>query len=106
MDPVALSKAFNFAVYASIILTLIAIIIVPLPLFFSSVIYGVRGLTAWVVIGIIWVFCAIITVVVMPLYESRASLLQIGRGIVKDIFSPGSGKFIHHPRGESTEVAA
>lgn len=63
--------------------TLVGVILVPLPLFFSSVVYGVRGFTAWVVIGIIWVFCAIITVVIMPLYESREALIQIARGIIK-----------------------
>jgi len=106
MDPIALKKAFSFAVYSSVVLTLIGVIIVPLPLFFSSVVYGVRGLTAWVVIGIIWVFCAIITVVIMPLYESRAALVQIFRGIVKDVYSPGSGKFVHHPREEPAHAGA
>jgi hypothetical protein len=109
MDPIALKKAFRFAVNASVILvcapfnngghhhrfnrssmltmvfsqTLIGIIIVPLPLFFSQVIYGVRGLSAWVTIGIIWVFCGIFTVVFMPLWESRESLMAVFRGIVK-----------------------
>lgn len=46
-------------------------------------IYGVRGLAAWVTIGIIWVFTAIVLVVFMPLYESRESLMQIIRGIIK-----------------------
>jgi hypothetical protein len=63
--------------------TLIGVIIVPLPLFFSQVIYGVRGLSAWVTIGIIWVFCGIFTVVFMPLWESRESLMAVFRGIVK-----------------------
>lgn len=63
--------------------TVIGIFLVPLPLFFASTVYGVRGFTAWVVIGIIWVFCAIATVVITPVYESRESLSQIGRGIVK-----------------------
>ena len=104
---------------------LIMIIIIPLPLFFAQTIYGVRGLAAWVVIGIIWVFGAIATVVITPIYESRESLSQIGRGIVKvrpdsfnkpyrelmrllvqDMFSPGSGKFIHHPRVQTSEDKA
>lgn len=41
------------------------------------------------VIGIIWVFAAIATVVVTPIYESRESLSQIGRGIVK-VCSPSA----------------
>jgi len=96
LDPVKLKKAFNFAAYASVILTLVSIIIIPLPLFFSSTIFGVRGYSAWVTIGIIWVFGAIITVVFLPLYESREAIGQVCRGIIKDIFDPGSGKYIHH----------
>ncbi len=107
LDPVELRKAFKFAATSSIILvsqqfltfspavtkldtmvtpyykTLISIIIIPLPLFFSSTIFGVRGYSAWVTIGIIWVFGAIIAVVFLPLYESREALGQICRGIIK-----------------------
>jgi hypothetical protein len=59
------------------------LVLIPLPLFFASTIYGVRGLTAWVVIGIFWCFCSAFTVVLYPLWESRAALAQISRGIIK-----------------------
>jgi hypothetical protein len=59
------------------------IFIIPLPLFFAQTVYGVRGLTAWVVIGIVWTFLSTLTVVLYPLYESRDALKQICRGIVK-----------------------
>ncbi|OBZ78440.1 putative urea active transporter 1 [Grifola frondosa] len=96
LDPVALTKSFNIAAWASVILTLVMLIIIPLPLFFAQTIYGVRGLTAWVVIGMIWTFCSAISVVLYPLYESRAALRLISRGMIKDVFARGSGKFIHH----------
>ena len=59
------------------------IILIPLPLFFAETIFGKRGLEAWVVIGMIWAFCSAIAVVLYPLYESRAALSMIGRGIIK-----------------------
>ena len=59
------------------------LIIIPLPLFFAQTVYGVGGLTAWVVIGMIWAFCSAIAVVLYPLYESRQALSMIGRGIIK-----------------------
>ena len=62
---------------------LIMIIIIPLPLFFAQTIYGVHGLAAWVVIGIIWAFCSALTVVVYPLYESREALLMVTKGMFK-----------------------
>ncbi|CCM04363.1 uncharacterized protein FIBRA_06535 [Fibroporia radiculosa] len=94
LDPVALQKAFKLAAWSSVALTLVMLILIPLPLFFAQTVYGVRGLTAWVVIGMIWAFCSAISVVLYPLYESRAALRMIGRGILKDIFHRGSGKFV------------
>ncbi|TFY55004.1 hypothetical protein EVJ58_g8521 [Rhodofomes roseus] len=95
LDPNALKKAFRLAAWSSVALTLIMLIIIPLPLFFAQTVYGVRGLTAWVVIGMIWAFCSAISVVVYPLYESRAALGLIIRGMTKDTFMRGSGKFVH-----------
>ena len=59
------------------------LILIPFPLFFASTIYGVRGLTVWVVIGIIWCFCSAFAVVLYPLWESRAAIAQISRGVIK-----------------------
>lgn len=59
------------------------LIIIPFPLFFAQTIYGVRGLSAWVIIGILWCFISAFTVVLYPLWESREALGQISRGIIK-----------------------
>jgi SSS family transporter len=97
LDPVALGKAFKFAAYSSVALLLILIIIIPLPLFFAQTVYGVKGLTTWVVIGIIWTFLSAFSVVLYPLFESRVALAQILKGIIKDLFSRGSGKHVAPP---------
>ncbi|KAJ7035211.1 urea transporter [Mycena alexandri] len=94
LDPVALNKAFRFAAWSSLALLVVLIILIPLPLFFASTVYGKSGLTTWVVIGIIWTFLSAFSVVLYPLWESRAAIALIGRGIVKDIFARGSGKYI------------
>jgi len=99
LDPVALNKAFRFASISSLTLFVVMILLIPLPLFFASTIYTVPGLTAWVAIGIAWVFCSIFVVVLYPLYESRAALAQIGGGIIKDIFANGSGKYVAPSKG-------
>lgn len=59
------------------------IIIIPLPLFFAQTIYGVRGLEAWIIIGIIWTFCSAFAVVIYPLYESREALRMVSKGLIK-----------------------
>ncbi|KAH8110219.1 urea transporter [Phellopilus nigrolimitatus] len=83
LDPEGLQVAFRFAAWSSIILLLVMIIIIPLPLFFAQTIFGVRGLEAWVIIGIIWTFCSALAVVLYPLYESRETLLMVTKGMVK-----------------------
>ncbi|KAI0056361.1 urea transporter [Artomyces pyxidatus] len=102
LDPVALDKAFQFAAWSSLILTIVMLIVIPFPLFFASTIFGVRGLTAWVVIGIIWCFISAFSVVLYPLWESRTALKQILKGLLKDIFAKGSGKY--HEKGPSSHV--
>ncbi|KAG0696876.1 urea transporter [Suillus ampliporus] len=94
LDPVGLNKAFKFAARASIVLTLVLMILIPLPLFFAQTIYSVTGFSVWVIVGIAWTFLSAFAVVIYPLWESRAAIRLISRGMIMDIFSPGSGKFI------------
>jgi hypothetical protein len=63
--------------------TLVLLILIPGPLFFASTVFGVHGLTAWVVIGIIWCFCSAFTVVLYPLWESRVAIVEILSGVTK-----------------------
>ncbi|KAJ3725059.1 urea transporter [Lentinula guzmanii] len=94
LDSVKLQVAFRFAAWSSLGLLLVLIILIPLPLFFAQTVYGVRGLSAWVIIGIIWTFMSAFSVVLYPLWESQDALRQIGRGIIKDVFAKGSGRYV------------
>ncbi|KAL5532400.1 hypothetical protein ACEPAF_5970 [Sanghuangporus sanghuang] len=93
LERAGLKSAFRFAAWASLTLLVVMIILIPLPLFFAQTIYGVRGLEAWVIIGIIWTFWSAFTVVIYPLYESREALLMVSKGIIKDVFG-GQGKYV------------
>lgn len=101
LDPVALKKAFKFAAWSSVALTVIMIILIPLPLFFAQTIYDVPSLKAWVIVAIIWAFFAAFTVVLYPLYESRVAITMVTKGVVKDIFKPGSGKYVERQEGHT-----
>ncbi|KAJ3487957.1 hypothetical protein NLI96_g3182 [Meripilus lineatus] len=94
LDPVALKKAFRFAAWSSVVLTVVMLLAIPLPLFFAHTIFGVRGLEAWVVIGMIWTFFSAFTVVLYPLWESRDALVMIGKGMIKDVFAGGTGGYV------------
>lgn len=104
-----LDKAFRFAAYFSVSLAIILLVIIPLPLFFSSHIFTKSGFTGWVAIGFVWVFfcesrvrfsvcnsghgrltvvytfAAICAVVIYPIFESRKALGKIFRAIWADI---------------------
>ncbi|KIK93077.1 hypothetical protein PAXRUDRAFT_829359 [Paxillus rubicundulus Ve08.2h10] len=94
LDPVGLEEAFRFAAWSSVIMTVIFMILIPLPLFGASTIFSTTGFTVWVVVGILWTFCSAFAVVLYPLWESREALTMITKGMVKDIFAKGSGKFV------------
>jgi len=51
-----LDKAFRFAAYFSVSLAIILLVLIPLPLFFTSYIFTKSGFTGWVAISFIWVF--------------------------------------------------
>lgn len=51
-----LDKAFRFAAYFSVTLAVILLVLIPLPLFFTSYIFTKGGFTGWVTVGFIWVF--------------------------------------------------
>ncbi|KAF9043025.1 urea transporter [Panaeolus papilionaceus] len=97
LNPVSLNKAFRFAAWSSIALFVVLILFIPLPLFFSQHIYTVSGLTGWVAVGVMWSFFSAFAVVIYPLYESREALTQILKGIYTDLFTKGSGKYVHEP---------
>ncbi|KAG1876103.1 urea transporter [Suillus tomentosus] len=83
LDPVGLNKAFKFAARASIVLTLVLLILIPLPLFGAQTVYSITGFSVWVIIGIIWTFMSAFAVVLYPLWESRAAIRPISRGVIK-----------------------
>ena len=82
-DAEGLAKAFRFASYSSIVLFVVLILLIPLPLFFSSHIYTPGGFTGWVAVGITWVFFSICAVVIYPVWESKDAVGQIMKGITK-----------------------
>lgn len=104
-----LQPSYILAVKVSLIVSVILILLIPLPLFFSSYIFPKGGYTAWVIISFVWVFYGTgavrsflplgrgrvlmqsVQVVVYPMWESRQGLKEIGAHIVRDVFGGGKG---------------
>ncbi|CAG8638451.1 9504_t:CDS:2 [Ambispora gerdemannii] len=84
-DPVRLKKATRFAVWSSVILTIVLIIIWPLPMYFSSYVFSKPFFTFWVALSIIWAICSTIAVALYPLWESKDNISNVFKGLLGDI---------------------
>lgn len=88
-EKTGLQKAFRFAMYFSLALTVILIFLIPIPLFFSSKIYTESGFATWVGVSFVWVFYAVGCVVLYPVWESRQALKEIGGSVIRDMMGGG-----------------
>ena len=84
-EDVSLKSAFRRSVWISIVLCAILVIIIPLPIFFSSVVYGKKGFATWISLVIAWLLIAACGCILYPIWESRTALLEITEGIYKDL---------------------
>ncbi|KAG1744489.1 Na+/solute symporter, partial [Suillus lakei] len=67
----SLKMVFRRALIYSSILTVIVVILVPLPMFFSHYIFSKKFYTFWTACSIIWAFASGTFCIVLPLWESR-----------------------------------
>lgn len=84
-DPAALRRAVKIAGFAGVILTLILVLIFPLPLFLSHYTFSEGFFTFWIVLGIAWAFVSTFITVVLPIYESWSSMSRVFSGISADL---------------------
>ncbi|CAG8689677.1 11181_t:CDS:10 [Rhizophagus irregularis] len=84
-DPVRLTKAFNFAIISSVALTIILIIIWPLPMYGTRYVFSRPFFTFWVAISMIWAIIATIACTIYPVVESRRSITTVIVGMIRDI---------------------
>ncbi|KAF9203456.1 hypothetical protein BGZ49_006405 [Haplosporangium sp. Z 27] len=76
-----LAKASRFARWSSGVMTLVLIILWPLPMFFSKYVFSKEFYTGWVILSILWAICSSFAVIVYPIWESRAAVVEVFVGI-------------------------
>ncbi|KAK2063262.1 sodium symporter family protein [Colletotrichum caudatum] len=99
-----LNKAAKTARWLTVAVTLILLILWPMPLYGSGYVFGKSFFTGWVVVGITWLIASVVMVVFLPIIESRNTIVRTTRMILKDLLgingrrkpisdgqSPGSG---------------
>lgn len=79
-DEVTLKKAFKFSVRGGGIMTIILIILWPLPLFFADYVFDLGFYSLWVGISIVWVSTAAGFIIFLPIIEARKGIGKILSG--------------------------
>jgi len=79
-DEETLKKAYKFSLKGGGILTIICVVIWPLPLYFSGYVFDLGFYSMWVGIAIVWVSVAAFCIICMPIYEARQGFAQVFSG--------------------------
>ena len=79
-DEETLKKAYKFSLKGGGILTIICVVIWPLPLYFSGYVFDLGFYTMWVGIAIVWVSIASFCIICIPIWEAREGFSQVFSG--------------------------
>ncbi|KAG0211911.1 hypothetical protein BGX28_007193 [Mortierella sp. GBA30] len=82
-DDAKLAKAARFARWSSAAMTVILILLWPLPMFFSNYVFSRGFYTGWIVLSIVWALCSTFAVTLYPIWESRAAIGEVFKGMYK-----------------------
>jgi SSS family transporter len=89
-DEETLRKAFRFSIKGGGLMTLILIIIWPLPLFFASYVFDIGFYSFWVGISVVWVSTAAFFIIGLPIIEARHGIASVARR--QKVQHPDGGK--------------
>jgi len=79
-DEATLKKAFQFSVKGGGILTLICVVLWPMPLYFSGYVFDLGFYSFWVSIAIVWVSVASFCIICIPIIEARQGFAEVFSG--------------------------
>ncbi|NWK06156.1 sodium:solute symporter family protein [Marine Group I thaumarchaeote] len=79
-DEATLKKAYQFSLKGGGILTIICVVVWPLPLYFSGYVFDLAFYSMWVGIAIVWVSIASFCIICIPIIEARTGFAEVLRG--------------------------
>lgn len=79
-DEETLKKAFKFSLKGGGIMTLVLIIIWPMPLIASGYVFDLGSYAVWVGISVVWVSVASFFIIFLPVIEARKGIAKIFSG--------------------------
>jgi urea-proton symporter len=108
-----LRRDARFTYRYTIALSLVLVVVWPLPLYFSGYVFSLQVYSLWVGIAVVWAGIAACTIVLLPLIESRVGIIQVLKRItdtsalmrheVTEFTTPQSETRSHTP-GEDTTI--
>lgn len=84
-----LLRASKIAKSMTLILTICLLVLWPMPMYGTGYVFSKKFFTAWVVIGILWLFGSMGCVGLFPLWEGRGSMARTFKSIWLDINGKG-----------------
>ncbi|PCH42903.1 Na+/solute symporter [Wolfiporia cocos MD-104 SS10] len=88
-DYETLRKSMEAASWSSSIMSFIVIFLIPIPLLLSHYVFSLNFFKAWVIITIVWLFVAASITSILPIWESRVAMIEIGKGLIADLCGRG-----------------
>ncbi|GAA6040980.1 hypothetical protein JCM8097_000521 [Rhodosporidiobolus ruineniae] len=83
LDRAVLQRVFVRASWFSGTLALIITIIIPIPMFAASYVFSRRFFEVWCGLSIVWLLCAGVFCVILPVWESRAEIAALSKSTVR-----------------------
>nr|AIE99763.1 urea active transporter [uncultured marine thaumarchaeote KM3_11_C04] len=79
-DEATLKKAYQFSLKGGGLLTIICVVIWPLPLYFSGYVFDIGFYGLWVGIAMVWVSIAAFCIIGIPIWEARGGFAKVASG--------------------------
>lgn len=97
-----LKKAATTARSMTVAMTLILLILWPMPLYGTGYVFSKKFFTGWVTVAILWLFCSTACVGIFPLWQGRKTMTHTVRSMLLDV----RGKYRPTLQGRLGEVAS
>ena len=79
-DEATLKKAFQFSLKGGGIMTIVFIILWPMPLIVSDYVFDIGSYSIWVGISVVWISVASFFIIFLPIIEARKGIAKIFTG--------------------------
>merc|ERR1711977_108021 len=88
-----MGRASKIAGWTTVTMTLVLLVLWPMPLYGTGYVFSKKFFTGWVVVGIMWLGFSSCCVGLFPLWEGRTSMARTAKAIWRDINGTGIGRY-------------